>query len=163
MFRFLKREMRNWAAINLLLCGLGRIGEIPYVRKKAMRMGLSGWGAAMDSSVGSKLFGRRRAETGISSLMTACATLGTGAGLMYLFDPDRGARRRARLKDKGVHAINKTGAATRLLAALTGGVLIGLCLRRRDAIGAVAGTLGFGLILRDATNLETGHPPQRNR
>jgi uncharacterized membrane protein len=44
--------------------------------------------------------------------------------------------------------------ATRLLAALTGGALIGLCLRRRDALGAAAGTLGFGLILRGATNLE---------
>src|SRR5262249_28147384 len=224
----------------------------------------------------------RRAGSWISSAMTACATLGTGAGLMYLFDPERGACRRARLKDKGVHAINKTGAAagsvsrdmtnrvrgmaaqacsvfksceadddtlsarvrsrmgravshpgaievtardgvvklsgdalihevdallscarstpgargvdnqlrihsrpgdipnlqggqgarrrggprfelmqsnwapaTRLLAALTGGALIGLCLRRRDALGSAAGTLGFGLILRGATNLES--------
>ncbi|HEY7182900.1 MAG TPA: SRPBCC family protein [Blastocatellia bacterium] len=280
MFSFLKREMRNWAAINLLLCGLGRIGEIPAVRKRAMKMGLSRWGAAIDSNVGSKLFGRRRTGTGVSSAVTACATLGTGAGLMYLFDPERGACRRARLKDKGAHVINKTGAAagsvsrdltnrvrgmaaqagsvfksreadddtlsarvrsrmgravshpgaievtardgvvklsgdalihevaallscarstpgargvdnrlrihnrsgdipnlqggqgrrrggprfelmqsnwapaTRLLAALTGGALIGLCLRRRDALGAAAGTLGFGLILRGATNLE---------
>ncbi|MBO0859062.1 MAG: SRPBCC family protein [Chloracidobacterium sp.] len=282
MFSFLKIEMRNWAVINLLLCGLGRIGEIPAVRKRAMKLGLSRWGAAIDSSIGSKLFGRRRAGTGISSAITACATLGTGAGLMYLFDPERGACRRARLRDKGVHAINKTGAAagsvsrdlsnrvrgiaaqagsvfkscdidddtlsarvrsrmgrtashpgaievtalngvvrlggdalihevnaliacarstpgargvdnqlrihnrpgdipnlqggqdrrrrggprfelmqsnwapaTRLLAAMTGGALIGLCLRRRDALGAAAGTLGFGLILRGATNLES--------
>src|SRR5262249_42696684 len=105
MFRFLKREMRNWAAINLLLCGLGRIGEFPAVRKRAMKMGLSRWGAAIDSIVGSKLFGRRRSfrmspmnwmgqprlmESRTSLAMTSCATLGIGAGLMYLLDPDRG-------------------------------------------------------------------------
>jgi uncharacterized membrane protein/osmotically-inducible protein OsmY len=288
MFGVLKREMRNWAAINLLMCGLGRIGEIPAVRKTAMRIGLSRWGAAIDSSVGSKLFGRMRTrrsgrmEAGMSSAMTACAALGTGAGLMYLFDPDRGACRRARLKDKATHAVNKTSAAagsvsrdltnrvcglaaqtgsvfksrqadddtlaarvrsrmgravshpgaievtardgvvklsgdalihevdallscarrvpgalgvdnqlrihnrpgdipnlqggqgvrkrggarfelmqsnwapaTRLLATLTGGALMGLCLRRRDAIGVAAGTLGFGLVMRGVTNLET--------
>src|SRR5262249_54594758 len=109
--RFLKKEMRNWMAINLLLWGLGRLGEIRAVRKRAMKMGLSRWGAAMDASVGSKLFGRRRAEAGMRSAIAACATLGTGAGLMYLFDPDRGACRRARLKDQAAHAVHKTGAA----------------------------------------------------
>jgi uncharacterized membrane protein/osmotically-inducible protein OsmY len=265
--------------INLLLQGLGRIGEIPALRKRAMKMGLSRWGAAMDSSVGSKLFGRSRAEAGMSSAIAACATLGTGAGLMYLFDPDRGACRRARLKDQVAHAVNKTSAAagsvsrdltnrvrglaaqaesvfksgetdddtlaarvrsrmgravshpgaievttrdgvvilsgdalthevdallscarstpgalhvdnqlrihnkpgdlpnlqggrarggarfelmqsnwapaTRLLAALSGGALMGVCLRRRDALGAVVGTVGFGLMMRGLTNLET--------
>jgi uncharacterized membrane protein len=276
--KFLKREMRNWIAINLFLQGLGRIGEIPAVRKRAMKMGLSRWGAAIDSNFGSKVFGRRRAEEGIISAITACLTLGTGAGLMYLLDPDRGACRRARLKDKVAHAINKTGAgagsvsrdltnrvrglaaqagsvfkngdadddtlaarvrsrmgravshpgaievtaqngvvrlsgdaliheveallscarsthgaravddqlrihnnpgdlpnlqggrprggarfelmqsnwapATRLLAGLTGGALMGLCLRRKDTLGAVAGTVGFGLFMRGATNME---------
>lgn len=280
--RFLRREMRNWVAINLLLWGLSRIGEIPAVRKRVMKMGLSRWRAAIDSGVGSRLFKRRRAESGIGSAMTACVTLGTGAGLMYLLDPERGSCRRARLKDKAAHAINRTGAAagsvsrdltnrvrglaaqagsvfkncgadddtlaarvrsrmgravshpgaievtaqdglvklsgdalthevdtllscarstpgvldvdnqlrihdrpgdtpnlqggqgarrrrgarfelmqsnwapaTRLLAAVTGGALMGLCLRRRDALGIAAGTLGFGLIMRGATNLET--------
>jgi uncharacterized membrane protein len=32
--------------------------------------------------------------------------LGLGAGLMYLFDPDRGRRRRARLRDAAVHLVN---------------------------------------------------------
>jgi uncharacterized membrane protein len=277
--RLLKSEMRNWMMINLLLWGLGRIGEIPAVRKRAMKMGLSRLGAAIDSGIGKRLFRRRRTGAGVSPAMTACATLGTGAGLMYLFDPDRGACRRARLKDKAAHAIHKTGAvagsvsrdltnrvrglsaqagsvfksggadddtlaarvrsrmgravshpgaievttqdglvtlsgdalanevdalllcarstpgvrgvdnqlrihnrpgdipnlqggrarggarfelmqsnwapATRLLAALTGGALMGLCLRRRDAIGVAAGTLGFGLMMRGVTNLET--------
>ncbi len=277
--RFLRREMRNWMAINLLLRGLGRIGELPAVRKRAMKMGLSPLGAAIDSGIGSRLFGRRPPEAGISPAIVACATLGAGAGLMYLFDPDRGACRRAMLKDKAAHAINKTGAAagsvsrdlsnrvrglaaqagsvfksaaadddtlaarvrsrmgravshpgaievtaqngvvklsgdalthqvnallscarstpgvrdvdnqlrthnrpgdipnlqggrarggarfelmqsnwapaTRLLATLTGGALMGLCMRRRDALGAVAGTLGLGLIMRGATNIET--------
>ncbi|MGH9755724.1 MAG: SRPBCC family protein [Blastocatellia bacterium] len=265
-------------AINLLLYGLGRIGGIPSLRKRVMKVGLSPLGAAIDSSIGSRLFGQRRSKAGMNTAMTACATLGTGAGLMYLFDPDRGACRRAILKDKATHAINKTGAAagsvsrdltnrvrglaaqagsvfksdgadddilaarvrsrmgrvvshpgavevaahngvvilggdalthevdallscvrstpgahgvdnqlrihnmpgdipnlqggrarggarfelmqsnwapaTRLLATLTGGALMGLCMRRRDALGAVAGTLGFGLIMRGATNLE---------
>src|SRR5215813_13278220 len=109
--RFLKKEMRNWMAINLLIWGLGRIGEIPAVRKRVMKLGLGRFGAAIDSSIGSRLFGRRRAEAGSSPAITACASLGAGAGLMYLFDPDRGACRRARLKDKAAHAINKTGAA----------------------------------------------------
>ena len=282
MFGFLKKEMRNWAAINLLLCGLGRIGGIPAVRKKAMKMGLSRWGAAMDSSVGSRLFRPGRTSPGPGSAMTACAALGAGAGLMYLFDPDRGACRRARIKDKAAHVVHKAGdaagsvsrdlanrvcglaaqagavfrsceadddtlaarvrsrmgrvvshpgaikveardgmvrlsgdalthevdallscvrstpgvrgvdnqlrvhnrpgdipnlqggqgrkkrggarfelmqsnwaPATRLLAVLTGSALMGLCLRRRDALGVVAGTIGFGLAMRGATNLET--------
>ncbi|HWP45421.1 MAG TPA: SRPBCC family protein [Blastocatellia bacterium] len=37
--------------------------------------------------------------------------MGLGAGLMYLFDPERGRRRRARVRDKMAHAINKTGNA----------------------------------------------------
>jgi hypothetical protein len=34
------------------------------------------------------------------------ATLGVGAGLAYLFDPDQGRRRRAMLRDKAVAATN---------------------------------------------------------
>ncbi len=277
--RSVKREMRNWMAINLLLWGLGRLGEIPAIRKRAMKTGLSRLGAAIDSAIGSRLFGRRRTGARMSPAAAACATMGAGAGLMYLFDPDRGACRRARLKDKAAHAVNKTGAAagsvsrdlanrvrglaaqagsvfrssaadddtlaarvrsrmgravshpgaievtarggvvrlsgdalaheveallscarstpgargvenqlrvhnragdipnlqggrarggarfelmqsnwapaTRLLAALGGGALMGLCLRRRDALGLAAGTLGFGLMMRGVTNLET--------
>lgn len=37
------------------------------------------------------------------------AGLGLGSGLMFLFDPDRGNRRRALLRDKCVSAARKTG------------------------------------------------------
>lgn len=41
--------------------------------------------------------------------LTFGAGLGLGTGLMYLLDPDRGRRRRALLRDKGVWAARKTG------------------------------------------------------
>jgi uncharacterized membrane protein len=39
--------------------------------------------------------------------------LGLGAGLMYLFDPDRGRRRRALVRDQGVHAAHEAQDALR--------------------------------------------------
>ncbi len=44
--------------------------------------------------------------------------------------------------------------ATRLISTLTGGALMGVCLRRRDGVGAALGTAGFFLTLRATTNLE---------
>ncbi|HZS04204.1 MAG TPA: SRPBCC family protein [Blastocatellia bacterium] len=44
--------------------------------------------------------------------------------------------------------------AARLLTTLTGGALMGVCARRRDALGFGLGTLGFGLMLRGVTNTE---------
>jgi uncharacterized membrane protein len=38
-------------------------------------------------------------------------SIGLGAGLMYLFDPARGKRRRALIRDKAAHGVNKTGDA----------------------------------------------------
>jgi uncharacterized membrane protein len=37
--------------------------------------------------------------------------IGIGAGLMFVLDPDRGARRRALLRDKAARTVNKTGDA----------------------------------------------------
>jgi uncharacterized protein YwbE len=37
--------------------------------------------------------------------------LGLGAGLMYVFDPERGGRRRAMMRDKVTRAVHKTGDA----------------------------------------------------
>ncbi|HWQ32087.1 MAG TPA: SRPBCC family protein [Blastocatellia bacterium] len=44
--------------------------------------------------------------------------------------------------------------SARLLATLTGGALMGVCLRRRDAVGVTLGTIGFGLALRGISNIE---------
>jgi hypothetical protein len=44
------------------------------------------------------------------------AGLGLGTGLMYLLDPDRGRRRRALLRDKGVWAARKTGECLEVTA-----------------------------------------------
>jgi hypothetical protein len=214
----------------------------------------------------------------MNSALAVGAAMGAGAGLMYLFDPDRGALRRAMLRDSATHAIRRTGSAAgstsrdltnrarglaahagsifrsgddddetlaarvrsrmgrvvshpgaievaaargqvrlsgdilvdeidallscvrstpgvrgldnhlrghnrpgdlpnlqggrrrrgaraelmqsnwspaaRLLTTLAGGALMGVCVSRRDALGAAAGTLGFGLMMRGVTNIE---------
>jgi osmotically-inducible protein OsmY len=62
-----------------------------------------------------------------------------GAGLMYLLDPDRGARRRALVRDKAVHARHKLGgfgATTRDLRNRARGTLAGLRSRwRQEDVG----------------------------
>jgi len=277
--RSLRRELKNWLVMNLLLGSLSRIGAIPGLRRKVMKMGLSRIGSTIESAIGSRLLGRKRSGVGMNPAMAVGAAMGAGAGLMYLFDPDRGACRRAMLRDGAIHAINKAGSAAgtasrdltnrargfaaqagsifrsgdtdddilaarvrskmgrvvshpgaievtalnglvrlngeilahevdallscvraapgvrgldnrlrihskpgdmpnlqggrarrgarfelmqnnwspaaRLLTAVTGGALMSMCLRRRDALGVVAGTLGFGLMMRGVTNVET--------
>ncbi|MFY9608842.1 MAG: SRPBCC family protein [Blastocatellia bacterium] len=53
--------------------------------------------------------------------------LGIGAGLMYIFDPDRGKRRRAQVRDKVRHVANKTddaiGKTSRDLANRVSGIV----------------------------------------
>jgi len=109
--RSLKKDLRNWLAINLLLGALGRIGANPGVRQRAMKAGLSRLGSTLDWAIGSRLFGRKRSSAGMNTSLAASAALGAGAGLMYMFDPDRGACRRARLRDGVTRAINRTGMA----------------------------------------------------
>jgi len=48
-------------------------------------------------------------ENGLNKGLWVLGGLGLGAGLMYLFDPERGKQRRALLRDKCVHAYNQTG------------------------------------------------------
>lgn len=53
-----------------------------------------------------RLFKQRRRKVDDRRLLAAGAA-GLGASLMYLLDPDRGARRRALLRDKGVHTVHQ--------------------------------------------------------
>jgi uncharacterized membrane protein/gas vesicle protein len=48
--------------------------------------------------------------------LSVIAGIGLGAGLEYLFDPERGNRRRAMIRDKTVRALNKTGDAVEATA-----------------------------------------------
>lgn len=56
----------------------------------------------------SRLFQRRPPAR--ERIPLAAAAAGLGAGLMYLADPDRGARRRALVRDKSMHAARRFGA-----------------------------------------------------
>lgn len=274
----LKRQVRNWVLMNVLMGKPGRTVAIRALRKRAMRAGLRQIGLMMGSATVSRLFRRKRPVARINRPLAVGAALGAGVGLMYLFDPDRGASRRATLKGGATHAIHKTGSiagaasrdianrarglaaragsifrggateddtlvarvrsgmgravshphaievtaqegrvtltgailarevdellsrvrsisgvrsvdnrlqaysnagdmpdlqggrerrgarselmqsnwtpAARLLGVAAGGALIGLGLRRRDALGFAAGTLGAGLMMRGATNIE---------
>jgi hypothetical protein len=48
-------------------------------------------------------------QNGIGKGIWLLAGLSLGAGMMYLFDPDRGRRRRAILRDKCKHTLHQTG------------------------------------------------------
>lgn len=47
----------------------------------------------------------------MNKVIAMISGLGAGAGLMYMFDPDRGKRRRARVHDRVTHMVNKTDEA----------------------------------------------------
>lgn len=53
--------------------------------------------------------GFRPVKERITNGMCALGGIGLGAGLMYLFDPDRGKRRRATLRDKATVALHEAG------------------------------------------------------
>jgi uncharacterized membrane protein len=63
-------------------------------------------------SSGNSLRGRGKL-VGMSPGMTALCGLGVGAGLMFMFDPVRGRRRRALLRDQLVHTGHVLARATR--------------------------------------------------
>src|SRR5438132_1343261 len=44
-------------------------------------------------------------------IVTLIKGMGVGAGLMYFFDPDRGNRRRALVRDQLIHTVNEVGDA----------------------------------------------------
>jgi hypothetical protein len=47
----------------------------------------------------------------MNKTMAVIGALGAGAGLMYLFDPDRGKRRRAEVRNKVRHVANRANDA----------------------------------------------------
>lgn len=65
-----------------------------------------------------------------------CGGLALGAGLMFVFDPQRGKRRRAMLRDQAKHALNVAGTAydktATDLSNRTSGTLAELSARLRD-------------------------------
>jgi hypothetical protein len=52
----------------------------------------------------------------MNKALVAVGAVGLGAGVMYLADPDAGRRRRARLRDAGVHASHTIGDAAGMTA-----------------------------------------------
>src|SRR5437879_3371754 len=60
-------------------------------------------------------------------ILTFLKGVAIGAGFMYLFDPSRGRTRRARIRDKAIHAWNEAGesveSCTRDFANRTQGVI----------------------------------------
>lgn len=63
----------------------------------------------------------------MNKVASLLGSIGIGAGLMYILDPDRGERRRALIRDKAVKAVNVTetalGKATRDLSNRTTGLI----------------------------------------
>jgi hypothetical protein len=89
---------------------------------------------------------------------------GLGAGLMYLLDPDGGRRRRALARDKAIHGMKVGGRSLRKTSVHLGNRTKGLVAkagsRLRDevkvkpraavlSVGALAGTVGLGLLARN--------------
>src|SRR5262249_31799674 len=60
---------------------------------------------------------RNREDRVMNKGVTLAIGLAVGARLMYLLDPDRGRRRRARLRDKIKHRAHKAGDALEVAAA----------------------------------------------
>ncbi|WP_437840280.1 SRPBCC family protein [Sorangium sp. So ce1153] len=115
--------------------------------------------------------GRRRYDLGGGAAVAA--GLGLGAGLMYALDPDRGAQRRASVRegavslahragtslDSSTHDLARTGErleltqaswppAARVLVGALGVGLVGYAIKRRGPLGALLGVVGAAVLLR---------------
>lgn len=96
-----------------------------------------------------RIAGRTRREVTVEERLpplprvvgAAAAAVGAGAAIEYVLDPDRGGARRARLRDKAVHAAHKVS---------DGGRVLGRDLSGRSR-GAVAGAryLVAGRVVED--------------
>lgn len=71
-------------------------------------------GARLDGRVADRLLAGDTEEGIVMSQQSFVAGLLLGAGLVYLFDPRQGPRRRALIRDKGQHALHELEDATRI-------------------------------------------------
>jgi uncharacterized membrane protein len=71
---------------------------------------------------------------------------------MYLLDPDRGARRRSLLRDRGIHLRTHT-PATRLMLGTVGGLVALRGSRTKGIRRQVMRAVGLGLVARAASQL----------
>ncbi|WP_438010736.1 SRPBCC family protein [Sorangium sp. So ce321] len=115
---------------------------------------------------------RRRYDLGGGAAVAA--GLGLGAGLMYALDPERGAQRRASVREGAVSLAQRAGAlldnstrdlartgerleltqaswppATRVLVGALGVGLVGYAIKRRGPLGALLGVVGAAVLLRE--------------
>jgi osmotically-inducible protein OsmY len=65
---------------------------------------------------------------------TGVGGLGVGAALMYLFDPERGNRRRALLRDKALHVAHSTGEKLDVKSRDAANRLLGLAARTKSLL-----------------------------
>src|SRR5215471_16101964 len=100
----LKKKLRKWVVMNVLVRNVGGL------RNTAIRLGLQRAASSMKTKIAANLIDWNRPKTRMNPALTFGAAIGAGAGLMYLFDPNRGASRRARFKEGAVRAFNKTGS-----------------------------------------------------
>ncbi len=87
-------------------------------------------------------------------MATLIGSLGAGAGLMYLFDPDRGRRRRALIRDQMIHTTHRAEGSLEKASRDVGNRARGVMARTRSAF-ALGGVSDDTLLARVRANL--GH------
>jgi len=70
----------------------------------------------------------------MKKIWTGIGSLGVGAALMYLFDPERGNRRRALLRDKVFHVAHSTGEKVDVKSRDAANRLHGLLARTKSLV-----------------------------